>query len=303
MGGERARQLARGPDRAAARRACSAPDAPGFAYTPAFSPDGRLIAYSRWKPGGFRDIHLYDLDAGTDRALTVDRAMDVDPRFTPDGRYLLLSSDRTGIYDVYAYELATGAALSGDQRADRARSSRSSRPTARQLVYTGFTIDGFDLYAMPFDPTSFRLAQPFANARPDAPPILDADSDSPDAVVGRRRRRRSISARPATSPGSTCTRGPGSSASTRDALGLGSAGFVSTTIADPVGNHTCRRQPAAPARRRPSVDVGYSYTAACSRRSTCRFRRTAQQRAGPDHRRRQHALPAARARRHARRRA
>ena len=40
-----------------------APDAPGLAYTPAFSPDGRLIAYSRWKPGGFRDIHLYDLDA------------------------------------------------------------------------------------------------------------------------------------------------------------------------------------------------------------------------------------------------
>jgi dipeptidyl aminopeptidase/acylaminoacyl peptidase len=83
------------------------PEAPGLAYTPAFSPDGRTIAYSRMKPGGYRDIHLYDLTAGTDRALTVDRAMDVDPRFTPDGRYLLWASDRTGIYDVYAYELAT----------------------------------------------------------------------------------------------------------------------------------------------------------------------------------------------------
>ena len=80
---------------------------PGFAYTPAFSPDGRLIAYSRWKPGGFRDIHIYDLPSGTDRALFVDRAMDVDPRFTPDGRFLLFASDRTGIYDVYAHELAT----------------------------------------------------------------------------------------------------------------------------------------------------------------------------------------------------
>jgi Tol biopolymer transport system component len=107
VSGERARQLAVVPIGGGAPQVL-APDAPGLAYTPAFSPDGKLIAYSRWKPGGFRDIHLYDLDAKTDRALTVDRAMDVDPRFTPDGRYLLWSSDRTGIYDVYAYELATG---------------------------------------------------------------------------------------------------------------------------------------------------------------------------------------------------
>ena len=37
---------------------------------------------------------------------------------------------------------------------------------------------------MPFEPKSFRLAQPFANARPDAPSDLDGDSDSPDAAAG-----------------------------------------------------------------------------------------------------------------------
>ena len=45
--------------------------------------------------------------------------MDVDPRFTPDGRYLLLASDRTGIYDVYALRARDRAAVSGDQRAVR----------------------------------------------------------------------------------------------------------------------------------------------------------------------------------------
>ena len=137
VGGEKQRQLAVVPIHGGAPRLL-APDAPGFAYTPAFSPDGRQIAYSRWKPGGYRDIHIYDLAAGTDRALTVDRAMDVDPRFTPDGRYLLWSSDRTGIYDVYAYELATAQlyqvtnVLSG-----------AFQPTVSidgsQLVFTGFT--------------------------------------------------------------------------------------------------------------------------------------------------------------------
>src|SRR4029453_9688871 len=56
--------------RNAGRLRVLAPDAPGMAYTPAFSPDGRTIAYSRWKPGGYRDIHLYDLASGTDRKST-----------------------------------------------------------------------------------------------------------------------------------------------------------------------------------------------------------------------------------------
>src|SRR5262249_32042514 len=73
------------------------PHIAGLVYSPAWSPDGRLIAYARWKQGGYRDIHIYDLGAKTDRALWVDRAMDMDPRFSPDGRFLLLSSDRTGI--------------------------------------------------------------------------------------------------------------------------------------------------------------------------------------------------------------
>ena len=45
-GGEKQRQLAIVPIDGGAPRVL-APDAPGFAYTPAFSPDGRQIAYSR----------------------------------------------------------------------------------------------------------------------------------------------------------------------------------------------------------------------------------------------------------------
>ena len=81
---------------------------PGFAYSPSWSPDGRFITYSRWTPGGMRDIHVLELATGTDRALMNDRAMDVDPRFTPDGRTLVFSSDRTGIYNIFAYDLETG---------------------------------------------------------------------------------------------------------------------------------------------------------------------------------------------------
>lgn len=257
VGGERARQLALVPIDGGKPRVL-APEAPGFAYTPAFSPDGRVIAYSRWKPGGFRDIHLYDIGAGTDRALTVDRAMDVDPRFTPDGRYLLWASDRTGIYDVYAYELATAQLYQVTNVLSGAFQPVVSTDGS-QLVYSGFTIDGMDLYAMPFDPKSFRLAAPFANARADSPASPDGDSDSPDSLVG--------PVGPPTIMRTTSYK-PWKYMYPRswelsfysEALGLGPAGFVSTTLADPVGNHLVAANLLVPGDGDASVAVGYSYT-------------------------------------------
>ncbi len=157
------------------------PGAPGLAFTPAFSPDGRVIAYSRWKPGGFRDIHLYDLATATDRALAVDRAMDLDPRFSPDGRYVLYSSDRSGINNIYAYELATRRLFQVTNVLSGAFQPAVS-PDGRRLVYTGFTTDGFDLWTMPYDPATFQPARPFANARLDSPSDPDAETDSPDAA-------------------------------------------------------------------------------------------------------------------------
>jgi Tol biopolymer transport system component len=156
------------------------PGAPGLAYTPSFSPDGRLIAYSRYKPGGYRDIHIYDLATATDRAIAVDRAMDMDPRFSPDGRFVVFSSDRTGIANVFAYELATRRLLQVTNVLAGAFQPAVS-PDGRRLVFTGFTSDGFDLWTMPFEPATFTLAQPFANARPDAPADPDSEADSPDA--------------------------------------------------------------------------------------------------------------------------
>ncbi len=157
------------------------PGAPGLAFTPAFSPDGRLIAYSRWKPGGFRDIHVYDLATATDRALAVDRAMDIDPRFSPDGRYVLYSSDRSGINNIYAYELATQRLYQVTNVLSGAFQPTVS-PDGHRLVFTGFTTDGFDLWTMPYDPATFLPAKPFANARLDSPTDPDAETDSPDAA-------------------------------------------------------------------------------------------------------------------------
>jgi hypothetical protein len=254
----RARQLAVVAIEGGAPRVLAS-EVSGYVYTPAFSPDGQLIAYSRSKPGGFRDIHIFDLATGRDRALMVDRAMDVDPRFSPDGRFVLFSSDRTGIYDVYAHELAT-ARLYQVTNVPSGAFQPVVSPDGKQLVYTGFTSAGFDLYATPYDPGTWPLAQPYANARPDTPQNIDSIADSPDAarvppaddtpVITRTvdyRAWRYLYPRSWTFAGYS------------DALGMGAAGYVKTTFSDPIQRHEVTLDLLLPLDGDPSARFDYTY--------------------------------------------
>jgi WD40-like Beta Propeller Repeat len=234
------------------------PGAPGLAFTPAFSPDGRLIAYSRWKPGGFRDIHIYDLAAATDRAISVDRPMDIDPRFSPDGRYVLFSSDRSGINNIYAYELATKRLFQVTNLLSGAFQPVVS-PDGHRLVFTGFTSDGFDLWTMPYDPATFVPAKPFANARLDSPTDPDAETDSPDAAPE--------DAAASSFPQRVVPYVPWkymyphawTLGSLGDVFGLGQTFQVLTTVGDPAGLHTFSFNFLFPTSGSPSGQITYSY--------------------------------------------
>lgn len=235
-----------------------AADLPGFAYSPAWSPDGRLIAYSRWMPGGFRDIHLFEVETGTDRELMHDRAMDVDPRFTPDGRYLVFSSDRTGIYNVFAYELETKRLFQVTNVLSAAFQPAVS-PDGKLLVYMGFTSAGYDLFSTPFDPWSWLPAQPYANTRPDAPSDPASLADSPDVQPGEP---------PITPFAETVTSYqpwkyfyPHSWVVNllTDPFGLGNSAQVQFTVGDPVGNHSLAFDAIIPSDFDTSLRLDYSY--------------------------------------------
>jgi Tol biopolymer transport system component len=234
------------------------PDAPGLAFSPAFSPDGRLIAYSRWKPGGFRDIHLYDLVAATDRAISVDRAMDIDPRFSPDGRYVLFSSDRSGINDIYAYELQTKQLFQVTNLLSGAFQPAVS-PDSHRLVFTGFTSDGFDLWTMPYDPATFVPAKPYANARLDSPSDPDSETDSPDAAP------EDAAATPFSQrvvpyvPWKYMYPHAWTLGSLGDVFGLGQTFQVLTTVGDPAGFHALSLNLLIPTSGSPSGQISYTY--------------------------------------------
>ncbi|HVJ92365.1 MAG TPA: BamA/TamA family outer membrane protein [Labilithrix sp.] len=140
------------------------------AFTPRWSPDGSHVAYSVWKQGGYRDIRYVDVRDGTWRDLTSDRAVDGNPSFSADGKWLFFHSDRTGIMNVYAYELATGRLKQVTNVLTGAYSPEPS-PDGKTLAYVGYTKKGYDLYAMALDESLWPDAPEYVDTRPPAPTI------------------------------------------------------------------------------------------------------------------------------------
>ena len=65
----------------------------GEIYNPAFSPDGKQIAFSALK-GGVLDLFVYTLEGGGLQQLTNDAFADLDPEWSPDGREIVWVTDR-----------------------------------------------------------------------------------------------------------------------------------------------------------------------------------------------------------------
>ena len=65
----------------------------GQVLTPAWSPDGRSIAFSSLTAGA-TDLYVYDLESGTLRQLTNDHFSDLQPVWSPDGREIAFVTDR-----------------------------------------------------------------------------------------------------------------------------------------------------------------------------------------------------------------
>lgn len=139
-------------------------------FTPRWSPDGTHVAYSTWRQGGYRDIRYVDVGARSWRMITSDRAIDGAPAFTPDGKWMLFHSDRTGVMNVYALELATGVTKQVTNVINGAYMPDVS-PDGKTLAYIGYTKKGFDLFAMPLDLATAPDAPPAVDERPDPPKV------------------------------------------------------------------------------------------------------------------------------------
>lgn len=124
------------------------------------SPDGSTLAISLWMWGGYQDIYLMSARGGELMPLTQDKATDLDPTWAPDGETILFSSDRSGVNNLYAYNLNDRAyykvtnVLSGAFHP-------SISPFGREIAFTGYNSDGYTIEKMGYSPANWtEIDQP-----------------------------------------------------------------------------------------------------------------------------------------------
>lgn len=126
-----------------------------WAY-PRISPDGDRIAVSRWRSGGWFDVVILDREGRLLHEVTRDRAVDLAPAWSPDGRWLVWGSDRTGVWNVLAVGADPDAEAPGPVRQLTNMGTGAAYPAVgadgRWLYYSGYHADGWRIERIPFRP-------------------------------------------------------------------------------------------------------------------------------------------------------
>ncbi len=81
---------------------------PGINGAPAFSPDGRQLVLTLGGVEGNPDIHVLDINTKRTRRLTTHRAIDTEGSWSPDGRFIYFTSDRSGGPQIYRVPVSGG---------------------------------------------------------------------------------------------------------------------------------------------------------------------------------------------------
>jgi len=126
----------------------------GSAYAGSFTPDGRYLAFHQASVTNSRDLWILPLDtsdpdhpkAGTPESFLATKGADVEPAFSPDGKWLAYSSSESGVYQVFVRPFPEGAKGGGQAQI----STRPSRypiwsRTAKEIFYVA--MDGHIMVA------------------------------------------------------------------------------------------------------------------------------------------------------------
>ena len=134
---------------------------------PSVSPNGRWIAATRWTLGANHDVVILDSDGRVVHEVTADRALDLAPDWSPDGRYLVWGSDRSGIPNILGAPVDPETGVTGTPlMLSNMRTGAmfpSIDPSGRWIYFSGYHVDGWEVERLRFDPDNAHAA-----SRPDA---------------------------------------------------------------------------------------------------------------------------------------
>ncbi len=115
---------------------------------PKWSPDSKRLAFYLFKahPHEQQDIWEMHADGTGLHALTWDKAEDKDAIYAADGKSVIYASDRTGIFNLYSVDLASGKVTQLTNSLGGAHQPALTKEG--NLLYVGFNAYGFQNYAI-----------------------------------------------------------------------------------------------------------------------------------------------------------
>ncbi|MCB9314467.1 MAG: PD40 domain-containing protein [Lewinellaceae bacterium] len=72
-------------------------------FEPAWSPDGRKIAYVTWNDEQMGSIRIFDRTTGTSKAITTEKGIYRTPAFSPDGKWIVYRKDDGNMHQGFTY--------------------------------------------------------------------------------------------------------------------------------------------------------------------------------------------------------
>jgi len=106
---------------------------------PAWSPDGRRLAFQSRRGGGW-DIFWLDVTDGTVHQVTDDLPYDGRPAWSPDGRRIAFDSYRAGDLDIFVVDVESGEVVNLTADSPAADYAPAWSPDGRCIAYTS-TVD------------------------------------------------------------------------------------------------------------------------------------------------------------------
>jgi len=130
---------------------------PGTPVSPAWHPNGRMIAYSTYLPAG---ISVFDLSTGRSRVLVSGSGVYISPIFSPDGGSVIYAHGTDEGVDLYTSPTSGGGGrrLSVGRGSDNV--SPSFSPDGRRIAFMSGRAGHPEIYTMDADGTNVDLLTP-----------------------------------------------------------------------------------------------------------------------------------------------
>ncbi|MFW6256711.1 MAG: hypothetical protein ACOC2O_01070 [Bacillota bacterium] len=120
------------------------------------SPGREQILMSVWHQGK-RDIYLYDLEENQLSPLIVDPYINIHPAWSEDGKRVFFSSDRTGNFNIFAYDIEQKQLFQVTDVYTGAFEPQSK--SGNEIIYIGYSARGYDLYALEYESDQWQKVE------------------------------------------------------------------------------------------------------------------------------------------------